>query len=73
MAAKGGVPNTYTSSSVSAAVNINIYGMLLVALAIHAGMDTGGAYQSCYNTVMANLTNSSTVGRYLPSMLDSMP
>ncbi|HCF8481215.1 TPA: hypothetical protein NIV58_001136 [Klebsiella pneumoniae] len=73
VAAKGGVPNTYTSSSVSAAVNINIYGMLLVALAIHAGMDTDGSYQSCYNTVMANLTNSSTVGRYLPSMLDSMP
>lgn len=73
VAAKGGVPNTYTSSSVSAAVNINIYGMLLVALAIHAGMDTGGAYQSCYNTVMTNLTNSSTIGRYLPSMLDSMP
>ncbi|MEZ3661608.1 hypothetical protein QQX82_22405 [Klebsiella variicola] len=73
VAEKGGVPNTYTPSSVSAAVNINIYGMLLVALAIHAGMDTGGAYQSCYNTVMTNLTNSSTIGRYLPSMLDSMP
>ena len=73
VAAKGGVPNTYTSSSVSAAVNINIYGMLLVALAIHAGMDTDGSYQSCYNTVMTNLTNSSSVGRYLPSMLDSMP
>lgn len=73
VAAKGGVPNTYTPSSVSAAVNINIYGMLLVALAIHAGMDTDGSYQSCYDTVMANLTNSSDVGRYLPSMLDSMP
>lgn len=73
VAAKGGVPNTYTSSSVSAAVNINIYGMLLVALAIHAGMDTDGSYQSCYNTVMTNLTNGGTVGRYLPSMLDSMP
>lgn len=73
VAAKGGVPNTYTPSSVSAAVNINIYGMLLVALAIHAGMDTDGSYQSCYNTVMTNITNSSTVGRYLPSMLDSMP
>lgn len=73
VAAKGGVPNTYSSSAVSAAVNINIYGMLLVALAIHAGMDTDGSYQSCYNAVMANLTNSSTVGRYLPSMLDSMP
>ncbi|HFQ6936179.1 TPA: hypothetical protein ACHSNL_001793 [Klebsiella variicola] len=73
VAAKGGVPNTYSSSAVSAAVNINIYGMLLVALAIHAGMDTDGSYQSCYNTVMTNLTNSSTVGRYLPSMLDSMP
>lgn len=73
VAAKGGVPNTYTPSSVSAAVNINIYGMLLVALAIHAGMDTDGSYQSCYNTVMTNLTNNGTVGRYLPSMLDSMP
>lgn len=73
VAAKGGVPNTYTPSSVSAAVNINIYGMLLVALAIHAGMDTDDSYQSCYDTVMANLTNSSDVGRYLPSMLDSMP
>lgn len=71
--AKGGVPNTYTSASVSDAVNINIYSMLLVALAIHAEMDTDGSYQSCYNTVMTNLTNSSTVGRYLPSMLDSMP
>lgn len=73
VAEKGGVPNTYSSTAVSAAVNINIYGMLLVALAIHAGMDTDGSYQSCYNTVMTNLTNSSTVGRYLPSMLDSMP
>lgn len=73
VAAKGGVPNTYTSASVSDAVNINIYSMMLVALAIHAGIDTDGSYQSCYNTVMANLTNSSTVGRYLPSMLDSMP
>ena len=73
VAAKGGVPNTYTSASVSDAVNINIYSMMLVALAIHAEMDTDGSYQSCYNTVMTNLTNSSTVGRYLPSMLDSMP
>lgn len=73
VAAKGGVPNTYSSGAVSAAVNINIYGMMLVALAIRAGMDTDGSYQTCYNTVMTNLTNSSTIGRYLPSMLDSMP
>ncbi|RRF42926.1 hypothetical protein EAO14_28190 [Klebsiella pneumoniae] len=35
-------------------MNINI-GVLLVALAIHAGMDTGGAYQSCYNTLTVSM------------------
>lgn len=69
---KGGITNYYTDSG-TGATNINIYGLLTVALAIHAGMDTAGNYQACYNTVMSLLTNTSTIFRYTPTIVDSQP
>lgn len=69
---KGGIPNKYTDSG-TGATNINIYGLLLVALSIKSGFDTSGQYQSCYNTVMSLLTNTSTIFRYTPTIVDSQP
>lgn len=69
---KGGITNYYTDSG-TGATNINIYGLLTVALAIHAGMDTSGNYQACYNTVIALLTNTSSIFRYTPTLVDSQP
>ncbi|HHN6223544.1 TPA: hypothetical protein ACRRJ9_004207, partial [Klebsiella pneumoniae] len=69
---KGGITNKYTDSG-TGATNINIYGLLLVALAIKTGMDTTGKYQTCYNTVITLLTNTSTIFRYTPTLVDSQP
>lgn len=69
---KGGITNYYTDSG-TGATNINVYGLLTVALAIHAGMDTTGKYQTCYNTVIALITDKAAIFRYAPSLLDSQP
>ncbi|MGS9998272.1 hypothetical protein ACVNHD_22525, partial [Klebsiella pneumoniae] len=69
---KGGITNKYTDSG-TGATNINIYGLLLVALAIKTGMDTTGKYQTCYNTIITLLTNTSTNFRYTPTLVDSQP
>lgn len=69
---KGGIPNKYTDSG-TGATNINIYGLLLVALSIKSGFDTSGQYQTCYNTVISLLTNTSTIFRYTPTLVDSQP
>ena len=69
---KGGIPNKYTDSG-TGATNINIYGLLLIALSIKEGFDTSGQYQNCYNTVMALLTNTTTIYRYTPTLVDSQP
>ncbi|MGS9998273.1 hypothetical protein ACVNHD_22530, partial [Klebsiella pneumoniae] len=36
-------------------------------------MDTTGKYQTCYNTVITLLTNTSTIFRYTPTLVDSQP